>query len=201
MLSRVIEWSRDGITIEADQRRVREILKDFEQERACHSATPCALGRKHEVNARSDGSNGENRCEQGQNSTQARVGRHVTVTAGTDCRWQVPTPMTARHSQVVTSRSTEHLLHESVACHKTDQTLLHAHFSAHSARSHILHIFIRVHIHAWLKLKSCQKGVCCTSIIRLHLAFSISCFTSLCCSCTSTSTSPCSPPSCRTFPS
>ena len=57
------------------------------------------------------------------------------------------------------------------------------HIFLHMARaqSH-LHIFMRVHIHAWLKLKSCQKGVCCTCVILLHLAFSISCFTHLCCS-------------------
>ena len=33
----VIEWDRDGITIEADERHVREILKGFELERAHHS--------------------------------------------------------------------------------------------------------------------------------------------------------------------
>ena len=40
ILSRVIAWNRDGITIEADQRHVREILKGLELERANHSATP-----------------------------------------------------------------------------------------------------------------------------------------------------------------
>ena len=44
-LNRVIEWNRDGITIEADQRHVREILKGLELERANHSATPCAVER------------------------------------------------------------------------------------------------------------------------------------------------------------
>ena len=34
ILNRVIEWGRDGITIEADQRHVREILKGLELERA-----------------------------------------------------------------------------------------------------------------------------------------------------------------------
>ena len=35
------------------------------------------------------------------------------------------------------------------------------------------HIFMRVHIHESLKIKSCHKGVCCTCIINLQLAFSI----------------------------
>ena len=38
ILNRVIEWDRDGITIEADQRHVRKILKGLELERASHSA-------------------------------------------------------------------------------------------------------------------------------------------------------------------
>ena len=38
VLNRVNEWDRDGITIEADQRHVREILKDLELERANHKA-------------------------------------------------------------------------------------------------------------------------------------------------------------------
>ena len=38
ILNRVIDWDRDGITIEADQRHVREIMKGFELERANHSA-------------------------------------------------------------------------------------------------------------------------------------------------------------------
>ena len=37
ILNRVIGWNRDGITIKADQRHVREILKGLELERACHS--------------------------------------------------------------------------------------------------------------------------------------------------------------------
>ena len=45
-LNRVIVWNRDGITIEANQRHVREILKGLELERANHSATPCAVERK-----------------------------------------------------------------------------------------------------------------------------------------------------------
>ena len=46
ILNRVIEWDRDGITTEADQRCFREILKGLELERANHSATPCAVERK-----------------------------------------------------------------------------------------------------------------------------------------------------------
>ena len=37
----------------------------------------------------------------------------MMVTTGTDRRWQMTMPTTARHSQVVTSRGTEHLLQES----------------------------------------------------------------------------------------
>ena len=48
ILNRVIAWNRDGITSEADQRHVREILKGLELERANHSATPCATERKDE---------------------------------------------------------------------------------------------------------------------------------------------------------
>ena len=46
MLDRANEWSRDGITIEADQRHVKEILKDLESERANHSATPMRHGKE-----------------------------------------------------------------------------------------------------------------------------------------------------------
>ena len=59
ILNRVIEWDRDGITIEADQRHVREILKGLELERANHSVTPCDVERRDE-------SKGENRCGRGQ---------------------------------------------------------------------------------------------------------------------------------------
>ena len=52
ILNRVIVWNRDGITIEADQRHVREILKGLELERANHSATPCAVERKDEGKGR-----------------------------------------------------------------------------------------------------------------------------------------------------
>ena len=52
ILNRVIEWERDGITIEADQRQ-----RDNKgpRERANHSATPCAVERRDE-------GKGENRC-------------------------------------------------------------------------------------------------------------------------------------------
>ena len=53
ILNRVNEWGCDGITMEADQRHVREVLKDLELERANHYTTPCAVERK-EGNARSD---------------------------------------------------------------------------------------------------------------------------------------------------
>ena len=43
ILNRVIKCSRDGITIEADQRHVKEILKSLELERSNRSATPCAV--------------------------------------------------------------------------------------------------------------------------------------------------------------
>ena len=39
ILNRVNEWDRDGITIEADQRHIREIIKGLELEQAKHSAT------------------------------------------------------------------------------------------------------------------------------------------------------------------
>ena len=69
-MNRFIEWGCDGIAIEADQRHSREMLKDLELERANHSATPCAVKRKSEGNARSDESKGENRCGQGQTQTE-----------------------------------------------------------------------------------------------------------------------------------
>ena len=48
ILNRVIKWDRDGITIKADQRQVREIMKGLELERANHSATPRAVERRDE---------------------------------------------------------------------------------------------------------------------------------------------------------
>ena len=59
ILNRVIEWNRDGITIEADQRHVREILNGLELERANHSATRRAVERKDEDGARKDESKEE----------------------------------------------------------------------------------------------------------------------------------------------
>ena len=59
ILNRVIEWDRDGITIEADQRHVREMRKGLELERANHSATPCDVERRDESKV-------ENRCGRGQ---------------------------------------------------------------------------------------------------------------------------------------
>ena len=61
ILNRVIKWYRDGITIEADQRHLREILKGLELERANRSAAPCAVDRRDE-------SKGESR--HGQEQTQ-----------------------------------------------------------------------------------------------------------------------------------
>ena len=54
ILNRVIEWGRDGITSEADQRHVRESFKELDL---------CAVVRKKR-------GKGENRCEQGQTDTQ-----------------------------------------------------------------------------------------------------------------------------------
>ena len=62
--------SWNGITIEPDQRHIREILKDLELERANHSATPCAMERKDEGGARRGESKGENQCGQGQTQTK-----------------------------------------------------------------------------------------------------------------------------------
>ena len=56
--TQTFEWSHDGITLEADQKHVREILKDLELERANGSATPYAVERNNEGNARSDESKG-----------------------------------------------------------------------------------------------------------------------------------------------
>ena len=63
MLNRVNAWNRDGITIEADQRHVREILKGLELERANHSAAPCVMERKGECK-------GEHQRGQGQIQTE-----------------------------------------------------------------------------------------------------------------------------------
>ena len=68
VLNRVIEWNRHGMTIEADQRHVREILKGLELERTNHSATPCAVDRRDECK-------GEIRHGQGQTQIK-HEGRH-----------------------------------------------------------------------------------------------------------------------------
>ena len=64
-----MKCGRDGLTIEADQRHVREV-SDLRLERANHTATPCTVERKKEDNARSDESKEENQCEQGQWKTK-----------------------------------------------------------------------------------------------------------------------------------
>ena len=46
ILNRVIKWSRDGTTIEADHRHVWEMLKNLELEQANHAATPCNADKK-----------------------------------------------------------------------------------------------------------------------------------------------------------
>ena len=51
-LSRVNTWGLDGTTIEADQRHVREILKDLGLEQANHAATPCNVCKKNEKQCR-----------------------------------------------------------------------------------------------------------------------------------------------------
>ena len=104
ILNRVIEWDRDGITIVADQRHVREILKGLELVRANHSATPCAVERRDE-------SNGQNRCGRGQTKS-----KHILDDVNddddekTNRRWQMTMPLTVRHS-----------LQESVTCRKIAQ--------------------------------------------------------------------------------
>ena len=57
ILNRVIKWNHNGITIEADQRHVREILKGLELEQANCSATPRGVERIDE-------GKGESRCRQ-----------------------------------------------------------------------------------------------------------------------------------------
>ena len=73
ILNRVIKWGRDGITIEADQRHVRKMLKDLELEQANHAATPCNMDKK-EDNARSDGSKGGEPMWTGTAPNQTRLG-------------------------------------------------------------------------------------------------------------------------------
>ena len=47
-----LEWDRNVITIETDQRHVSETMKGLELERAKHSATPCAVERRDESKGR-----------------------------------------------------------------------------------------------------------------------------------------------------
>ena len=54
----------------ADQKHVREILKDLDLEQTNHAATPCNMDKKNENSARSDGSKGENQSDQGQRQTK-----------------------------------------------------------------------------------------------------------------------------------
>ena len=56
ILNGVIKWGRDRITIAADQRHVREILKDLELAQTNHAATPCIVDKNNENNAGSAGS-------------------------------------------------------------------------------------------------------------------------------------------------
>ena len=70
VLNRVIEGDRDGITIEADQRHVRETLKGLELERANQSAIPCAVERRDESGAGREESKGDNRCGRRQTQTK-----------------------------------------------------------------------------------------------------------------------------------
>ena len=94
-LNRVIEWDRDGITIEEDQRHVREIMKGLELERANHSATPCAVEREMKARERTD-------ADEDRPSADDNRG----------LGWPTTVPFTVRHSQVVTSHDIEHSLHE-----------------------------------------------------------------------------------------
>ena len=80
-LNRVVEWGREGITIEADQRHVREICKDLELERANHSAT--AVERDNEGNARARARTNVNRDSAKPNTIGMM---RVTVTTRAECR-------------------------------------------------------------------------------------------------------------------
>ena len=105
-MNRVIERDGDGITIEADQRHVRETLKDLELEPANHSAAPCAVERKDEGGARRDESKEEHRCGQGQ--TQIKHERD-DMNDGPDR--DRPQMVDDDANTCVTSRGTEHSLH------------------------------------------------------------------------------------------
>ena len=69
--NRVIEWGRNGITIEADQRHARGRLKELDLERAHHTATPWSVEReKREAIQEVKKARAESRCEQGQIEAQ-----------------------------------------------------------------------------------------------------------------------------------
>ena len=78
------------------------------------------MDKKDEDGARNEGSKGESRRGQGQTQT-----KHEWDDANDgddrDRRWQMTMPTKAMHSQVVTSRGTEHSLSESATCHKIDR--------------------------------------------------------------------------------
>ena len=91
ILNNVIERSRDGTTIEADQRHVREIMKDLELQRANHSATHAdskgenRRGRrqtqtKHEWDGTGDGDGRDRPQMSGDdaNDSQALTGGDIT---------------------------------------------------------------------------------------------------------------------------
>ena len=137
ILNRVVQRDRDGTTIEADQRDVREILKDLELERANHSTTPCAVERKDEGGARKEESKGRTDTDRDRLGSNKSGTTSMMVTTGTDSRWQMTMPTTARHSQVVTSRGAEHLLYESATSHKIDQM----------SSSHQLRYVVRWQVH------------------------------------------------------
>ena len=48
ILDRVIMWSCNGITFEADQRHVREMLKDLDLEQANHAADSMQRGQEEQ---------------------------------------------------------------------------------------------------------------------------------------------------------
>ena len=70
ILNGVIDWCRDGITIEANHRHVRDLLKGLELERANRSVAPCAAEMKNDGNARSDEGKGRSQCGKGLTQTK-----------------------------------------------------------------------------------------------------------------------------------
>ena len=79
ILNRVIKWNHNGITIKADQRHVREILKGLELEHANRFATPCSVERMDE--GRRVGTD-RNRPRLSTSGTM-----RTTVMTGTDRKW------------------------------------------------------------------------------------------------------------------